>query len=80
MAINVNEGRFHCQKCSKYVCDSCVLTHNKFLKDRAVTAKGGDDNWPVTKTVDDTLEFCEEHSTEQLTMFCEDHDKLLCHL
>ncbi|XP_052224438.1 probable E3 ubiquitin-protein ligase MID2 isoform X2 [Dreissena polymorpha] len=74
------EGLFNCQKCSKYFCDGCLLTHNKFLKDHSVTAKGGGDNWAVTKTDDDTLELCDEHTTEKLTMFCEDDEKLLCHV
>ncbi|XP_052219663.1 E3 ubiquitin-protein ligase TRIM22-like [Dreissena polymorpha] len=30
--------------------------------------------------LDDILELCEEHRTEKLTMFCEDHEKLLCHV
>ncbi|KAH3792187.1 hypothetical protein DPMN_145678, partial [Dreissena polymorpha] len=38
------------------------------------------DNWPVSTMLDDTLELCEEHRTEKLTMFCEDHEKLLCHV
>ncbi|KAH3792805.1 hypothetical protein DPMN_146304 [Dreissena polymorpha] len=36
--------------------------------------------WPLIKTVDDALELCEEHTTEKLTMFCEDDEKLLCHV
>ncbi|KAH3792807.1 hypothetical protein DPMN_146306 [Dreissena polymorpha] len=74
------EGRFNCQNCSKYFCNSCVLTHNKFLKDHLVTAQGGGDEWPVVKPVDGSLELCEEHTTEKLTMFCEDDEKLLCHV
>ncbi|KAH3792539.1 hypothetical protein DPMN_146035 [Dreissena polymorpha] len=72
------EGSFHCHTCSKSYCDKCVVMHNKIHKDHSVSEKGKCDNWPVTKTVDTTLELCEEHSTEKLTMFCEDHEKLLC--
>ncbi|KAH3792737.1 tripartite motif-containing protein 45-like [Dreissena polymorpha] len=72
------EGLFYCKKCSKIVCNECVLMHNKIHEDHSVSAKGKCDNFPVT--VDDTLELCEEHSTEKLTMFCEDHEKLLCQL
>ncbi|XP_052219609.1 transcription intermediary factor 1-beta-like isoform X2 [Dreissena polymorpha] len=74
------EGRFHCKKCSKYFCDSCVLTHNKFHKDHSVTEKDEGDNLPVNKIFDDTLELCVEHFSEKLTMFCDDHEKLLCQL
>ncbi|KAH3792757.1 hypothetical protein DPMN_146256 [Dreissena polymorpha] len=77
------EGLFHCQKCLKTYCNECVLMHNKVLKNHSVTTTGDDDNWPVTKTVDTTLGLCEEHASEKLTMFCEDHEKLLwqvCHL
>ncbi|XP_052222780.1 transcription intermediary factor 1-beta-like [Dreissena polymorpha] len=72
------EGLFYCLKCSKYLCDSCVKTHNKFLKDHSVTTKSKCDNWPHTKTADDTLDLCEIHTSEKLTMFCDDHEKLLC--
>ncbi|KAH3792184.1 hypothetical protein DPMN_145675 [Dreissena polymorpha] len=74
------EGLFHCQKCSKTYCDECVLMHNKVLKNHPVTSKCAGDNWPVSTMLDDTLELCEEHRTEKLTMFCEDHEKLLCHV
>ncbi|KAH3791261.1 hypothetical protein DPMN_144744 [Dreissena polymorpha] len=57
------EELFYCQKCSNYFCDSCVLTHNKFHKNHSVSEKGGVNIWPVSKTVDDTLELCEEHTT-----------------
>ena len=74
------EGLFYCQKCSKTYCDECVFMHNKVLKNHPITAKGDGDNLPVTKPADDTLELCDEHSTEKLTMFCEDHEQLLCQL
>ncbi|KAH3792534.1 hypothetical protein DPMN_146031 [Dreissena polymorpha] len=74
------EGLFYCQKCSKSFCNECVLMHNRILKDHSVSANGKCDNWSVNKKVDDTLELCEEHATEKLTMFCEDHEKLLCQL
>ncbi|XP_052219661.1 uncharacterized protein LOC127837007 isoform X2 [Dreissena polymorpha] len=74
------EGLFHCQKCSKTYCDECVIMHNKVLKSHPVTSKCEGDNLPVSTMLDDTLELCEEHRTEKLTMFCEDHEKLLCHV
>lgn len=45
------EGLFNCQKCSKYFCDECMLMHNKLHKDHVLTAKGEDENWPVTTTM-----------------------------
>ncbi|KAH3792785.1 uncharacterized protein LOC127840082 [Dreissena polymorpha] len=72
------EGMFFCQKCSKYFCAGCELTHRKFFKDHSVTANGESGKRPVLKTVDGALMFCEEHTTEKLTMVREDDEKLLC--
>ncbi|XP_052223854.1 tripartite motif-containing protein 75-like [Dreissena polymorpha] len=75
-----NEGLFHCKICLKTYCDDCVKMHKKLLKDHAVSAKSDGDSWYVANKVDDTIELCEEHTTEKLTMFCEDHEQLLCNL
>ncbi|XP_052221134.1 uncharacterized protein LOC127837789 isoform X1 [Dreissena polymorpha] len=75
-----NEGLFHCKICFKTYCDECVKMHKKLLKDHAVSAKSDGESWYVANKVDDTIELCEEHTTEKLTMFCEDHEQLLCHL
>ncbi|KAH3793231.1 hypothetical protein DPMN_146737 [Dreissena polymorpha] len=54
--------------------------HKKLHKDHAVSAKSDGHSWYVAKTVDDTMDLCEKHTTEKLTMFCEDHEQLLCNL
>ncbi|KAH3793064.1 hypothetical protein DPMN_146567 [Dreissena polymorpha] len=54
--------------------------HKKLLKDHAVSAKSDGDSWYVANKVDDNIEFCEDHTIQKLTMFCEDHEQLLCNL
>ncbi|XP_052219747.1 uncharacterized protein LOC127837033 isoform X3 [Dreissena polymorpha] len=75
-----NEGLFHCKICFKTYCDECVKMHKKLHKDHAVSAKCDGESWYVANKVGDTIELCEQHTTEKLTMFCEDHEQLLCQL
>lgn len=74
------EAQYQCVKCDTFFCESCVALHNKLHKNHAVLAKDESHDWPGGKFTEHSLELCEQHSAEKLTMFCEDHSKLLCHV
>ncbi|XP_052251536.1 uncharacterized protein LOC127858423 [Dreissena polymorpha] len=72
------EAEFYCEKCSKSFCGKCVELHNTLFKKHAALGKKNISQWPETNV--DALEQCQEHKTEKLTGFCEDHNQLTCHI
>ncbi|KAH3718305.1 hypothetical protein DPMN_061108 [Dreissena polymorpha] len=72
------EADFYCDKCSKLYCNKCVKHHNYLFKKHALLGKENISLWPETDVVE--LEQCQEHRKEKLTIFCEDHSQILCHV
>ncbi|KAH3720503.1 hypothetical protein DPMN_063402 [Dreissena polymorpha] len=72
------EAEFYCEECSKFYCNKCVEHHNYLYKKHAILGKENISQWPETDVVE--LEQCQEHRKEKLTIFCEDHSQILCHV
>ncbi|KAH3848948.1 uncharacterized protein LOC127874096 [Dreissena polymorpha] len=72
------EADVYCEECSKLYCNKCVEHHNLLYKKHAILSKKNISRWPRI-TVDEQ-EQCQEHKKEKLTIFCEDHSQLICHV
>ncbi|KAH3689955.1 hypothetical protein DPMN_191339 [Dreissena polymorpha] len=72
------EAGFYCEECSKFYCSKCVEYHNYLYKKHAILNKENISLWPKTDVVEQDK--CKEHQKEKLTIFCEDHSELICHV
>ncbi|XP_052259601.1 RING finger domain and kelch repeat-containing protein DDB_G0271372-like [Dreissena polymorpha] len=72
------EAEFYCDKCSKLYCSKCVEHHNYLYKKHAIFGKENISLWPESDVVEQ--EKCKEHTKEKLTIFCEEHSVLICHV
>ncbi|XP_052239446.1 uncharacterized protein LOC127850451 [Dreissena polymorpha] len=72
------EAEFYCEECSKCYCNKCVEPHNYLFKKHAILSKENISKWPETNVAEQ--EKCQEHKKEKLTIFCEDHSQLICHV
>ncbi|XP_052247306.1 E3 ubiquitin-protein ligase TRIM56-like isoform X1 [Dreissena polymorpha] len=72
------EAGFYCEECSKFYCSKCVEYHNYLYKKHAILSKENISLWPDTDVVEQDK--CKEHRKEKLTIFCEDHSELICHV
>ena len=72
------EAKFYCEECSKFFCGKCVELHNSLFKKHALLGKENISQWPETDVVE--LQQCKEHRKEKLTIFCEDHSQVICHV
>ncbi|XP_052269860.1 E3 ubiquitin/ISG15 ligase TRIM25-like isoform X2 [Dreissena polymorpha] len=72
------EAEFYCEECSEFYCSKCMEYHNYFYKKHAILSKENMSLWPKTDVVEQGK--CKEHRKEKLTIFCEDHSELICHV
>ena len=62
---------YYCHDCQKHMCTSCLGMHNYFNDNHKVVKGKVDDKDVLT-------EKCGKHSDEFITVYCRQHDALLC--
>jgi hypothetical protein len=67
-----------CVECEVYCCNSCFVKHKGRKISRNHSLVSVDDSNPVTKTVGDTYETCQEHNGEFVKIYCPKHDQVGC--
>jgi primosomal protein N'' len=67
-----------CVECEVYFCNSCFVKHKARKISRNHSLVRVDDSNPVTETVGDTYETCQEHNKEFVKIYCPTHDQVGC--
>ncbi|XP_060563772.1 E3 ubiquitin-protein ligase TRIM33-like [Ruditapes philippinarum] len=67
-----------CVECEVYFCNSCFVKHKGRKISRNHSLVRVDDSNPVTVTVGDTYETCQEHNGEFVKFYCPKHDQVGC--
>ncbi|XP_052744697.1 transcription intermediary factor 1-alpha [Bicyclus anynana] len=67
----------YCVECAEFICDSCVLAHQrlKITKDHTIKSK---DEAAAERPAAPHDMLCREHPQERLALFCETCDRLTC--
>ena len=75
-----NTASVKCLECDKFMCVSCIASHNRFIKDHKMSPLSGVSLPQVLMSNDVKLYPCPKHKNQKKNIFCRTCDCLVCEI